>query len=99
VSEDTILKAYRSVYKGAAKLPTEKSLAVLRFVDEHTSSGGKPEWASLTRLWNEQHPEMTYEIRPRGLRKSYERAKLFMEEMISLSTEETEEGGQTSPHS
>jgi hypothetical protein len=99
ISEDTILKAYRSVYKGDAKLSTEKSLAVLRFVDEHTSPEEKPQWASLTRLWNEQHPEMTYEIRSGGLRKSYEGAKPFMEEMISLSTEEAEEGGQTSPHS
>jgi hypothetical protein len=98
ISEDTILKAYRSVYKGDAKLSTEKSLAVLRFVDERTPTGEQPKWTGLTRLWNEQHPEMTYEIRSGGLRKSYEGAKPFMEEMISLSTEEAEEGGQNSPH-
>jgi hypothetical protein len=72
---------------------------VLRFVDERTPTGEQPKWTGLTRLWNEQHPEMTYEIRSGGLRKSYEGAKPFMEEMISLSTEEAEEGGQTSPHS
>jgi hypothetical protein len=99
ISEDTILKAYRSVYKGDAKLSTEKSLAVLRFVDEHTASGEKPQWASLTRLWNEQHPEMTYTPRSGGLPKSYDGAKRFMYQMISLCTEEVEEGGQTSPHS
>jgi len=92
VSEDTILRSYRSACKGDAKLPTEKSLAVLRFVDEHTLAGEEPQWASLTGLWNEQHPEMTYEKRSGGLRKSYGGAKVFMEEMISHWTEEAEEG-------
>jgi hypothetical protein len=99
VSEDTILRAYRSAYKGDAKLSTEKSLAVLRFVDEQTPPEEKPQWARLTKLWNEQHPEKTYEERSGGLRKSYEGAKRFMKEMISLSTEEAEEGDQSLPPS
>jgi hypothetical protein len=97
VSEDTILRSYRSARKGDAKLPTEKSLAVLRFVDEHTPSGEVPQWARLTRLWNEQYPEMTYDKRSGGLCKSYGGAKRFMEEMGSRWTEEAEKGNQTFP--
>jgi hypothetical protein len=97
VSEDTILKAYHSVYKGDAKLPTEKSLAVLRFVNEHTSSEEEAHWANLTRFWNEEHPEMTYDVRSGGLGKSYGVANRFMEEITSLWTEVVEEGNQTFP--
>jgi hypothetical protein len=95
VSEATVLKSYRSAYKGDAKLPTEKSLAVLRFVNERTPPGERPNWASLTRLWNEQHPELAYEGRSGGLRKSYEGAKLFMEEMASLWRRKAEEEDQS----
>ena len=98
VSEDTIIRSYRSTYKGDAKLPTAKSLAVLRFVDEHTSLGEKPQWASLTKLWNKQHPEKTYTPRSGGLPKSYKRAKRFMEEVASLWTREAEGGIQSFPH-
>ena len=79
--------------------PTEKSLAVLRFVDEHTASGDKPHWTNLTRLWNEQHPEMTYVPRSRGFRKSYDNAKRFIERVASHWTQKAEGGGQTFPHS
>jgi hypothetical protein len=98
VSEDTIIRSYRSAYKGDAKLPTQKSLAVLRFVNERTLTGERPKWTSLTRLWNEQHPEMTYNPRSGGFRKSYEDAKRFMEGVTSRWTQKAEGGGQTFPH-
>jgi hypothetical protein len=94
VSEDTILRSYRSAYKGDAKLPTQKSLAVLRFVDERTLTGERPKWASLTKLWNEQHPEMTYTLRSGGFGKSYDDAKRFVEDVASLWTRGAKEGRQ-----
>jgi hypothetical protein len=35
----------------------ERTLAVMRFVTEHTNDeGNRPSWSQLTDLWNEQHP-------------------------------------------
>jgi hypothetical protein len=55
---------------------TERTLAVLRFVTEHTDDeGNRPSWPQLTTLWNEQHPgEWSFKDRF-GLRKAYLRSE------------------------
>jgi hypothetical protein len=61
ISEKTIRKAYRRcqivVQGGDNRRMKERTLAVMRFVTEHTNDeGNRPSWSQLTDLWNEQHP-------------------------------------------
>jgi hypothetical protein len=80
VSEKTIRKAYRKgqevVHGGDNRRMKERTLAVVRFVAEHTDDeGNRPSWSQLTALWNEQHPgEWRFKDRF-GLRKTYLRAE------------------------
>jgi hypothetical protein len=79
ISEKTIRKAYRKGQKvvqgGDNRRMKERTLAVVRFVAEHTDDeGNRPSWAQLTDLWNEQHPgEWKFKDRF-GMRKTYQRA-------------------------
>ena len=60
----------------------ERTLAVVRFVTEHTDGEGKRQlsWSQLTDLWNEDHPgEWRFKGRS-GLRKAYLRAS---EELVT----------------
>jgi len=54
----------------------ERTLAVMRFVTEHTDDeGNRPSWSQLTDLWNKEHPgEWRFKDRF-GLRKAYLRAE------------------------
>ena len=54
----------------------ERTLAVMRFVTEHTDDeGSRPSWSQLTDLWNKKHPgEWSFKDRF-GLRKAYLRAE------------------------
>ena len=81
ISEKTVRKAYRKGQKvvqgGDNRRMKERTLAVVRFVTEHTDDGGKRllSWSQLTDLWNEQHPgEWSFKDRF-GLRKAYLRAE------------------------
>jgi hypothetical protein len=54
----------------------ERTLAVMRFVTEHTDDEGKRllSWSQLTDLWNQEHPgEWDFKGRS-GLRRAYLRA-------------------------
>ena len=79
ISEKTIRKAYRKCQKvvqgGDNRRMQERTLAVMRFVTEHTDDeGNRPPWPRLTELWNEKHPgEWRFKGRF-GLRKAYLRA-------------------------
>jgi hypothetical protein len=80
VSEKTIRKAYRKGQKvvqgGDNRRMKERTLAVVRFVTEHTDDeGNRPPWPWLTELWNEKHPGK-WRFKDRfGLRKVYMRAE------------------------
>jgi hypothetical protein len=81
ISEKTVRKAYRKAQKvvqgGDNRRMKERTLAVMRFVTEHTNEEGRRllSWAQLTDLWNEQHPgEWSFKDRF-GLRKAYLRAE------------------------
>jgi hypothetical protein len=81
ISERTIRKAYRKgqkVVQGGDNRPMkERTLAVMRFVTEHTNDEGRRllAWAQLTDLWNKEHPgEWRFKGRS-GLRKAYLRAE------------------------
>jgi hypothetical protein len=81
VSEKTVRKAYRKGQKvvqgGDNRRMKERTLAVVRFVAEHTDDEGRRllSWSQLTDLWNEQHPgEWSFKDRF-GLRKAYLRAE------------------------
>ena len=81
ISEKTFRKAYRKCQKvvqgGDNRRMKERTLAVMRFVIEHTDDEGRRllPWSQLTDLWNEQHPgEWSFKSRF-GLRKSYLRAE------------------------
>jgi len=80
ISEKTLRKAYRKcqtvVQGGDNRRMKERTLAVMRFVTEHTDDeGNRPSWSQLTELWNEQHPgEWRFKDRF-GLRKAYLRAE------------------------
>ncbi len=80
ISEKTFRKAYRKCQKvvqgGDNRRMQERTLAVMRFVTEHTDDEGtRPTWSKLTDLWNEQHPsEWSFKDRF-GLRKAYLRAE------------------------
>ena len=79
ISEKTIRKAYRKCQKvvqgGDNRRMQERTLAVMRFVIEHTPDEGKrPSWSQLTDLWNKEHTgAWTFKDRF-GLRKAYRRA-------------------------
>jgi hypothetical protein len=79
ISEKTFRKAYRKCQKvvqgGDNRRMNERTLAVMRFVTEHTDAeGNRPPWPRLTGLWNEKHPG-EWRIKDRfGLRKVYMRA-------------------------
>jgi hypothetical protein len=79
ISEKTIRKAYRKcqrvVQGGDNRRMQERTLAVMRFVTEHTDDEGKRStWSQLTDLWNEQYPgEWRFKDRF-GMRKTYVRA-------------------------
>jgi hypothetical protein len=77
VSEKTFRKAYRKCQKvvqgGDNRRMKERTLAVVRFVTEHTDDEGRRllSWSQLTDLWNGQHPsEWSFKDRF-GLRKAY----------------------------
>ena len=81
ISEKTVRKAYRKGQKvvqgGDNRRMKERTLAVVRFVTEHTDDEGRRllSWSQLTDLWNEQHPgEWSFKDRF-GLRKAYLRAE------------------------
>jgi hypothetical protein len=81
ISEKTIRKAYRRGQKvvqgGDNRRMKERTLAVMRFVTEHTDEEGRRllSWAQLTDLWNEQHPGEWWFKDRFGLRKAYLRAE------------------------
>jgi len=55
----------------------ERTLAVMRFVTEHTNDEGRRllSWSQLTDLWNKENPgERSFKGRS-GLRKAYLRAE------------------------
>lgn len=80
ISEKTIRKAYRKgqevVQGGDNRRMKERTLAVVRFVTEHTDDeGSRPSWPKLTDLWNKEHSgEWRFKDRF-GLRKAYLRAE------------------------
>src|SRR5215211_1601914 len=81
ISEKTLRKAYRKCQKvvqgGDNRRMKERTLAVMRFVTEHTDDEGRRllSWSQLTDLWNEQHPgEWRFKDRF-GMRKTYLRAE------------------------
>ena len=81
ISEKTFRKAYRkcqtAVQGGDNRRMKERTLAVMRFVTEHTDYEGKRllSWSQLTDLWNKKHPgEWRFKDRF-GLRKAYLRAE------------------------
>jgi hypothetical protein len=81
ISEKTVRKAYRKGQKvvqgGDNRRMKERTLAVVRFVTEHTDDEGRRvlSWSQLTDLWNEQHPgEWSFKDRF-GLRRAYLRAE------------------------
>jgi hypothetical protein len=80
ISEKTIRKAYRKgqkvVHGGDNRRMQERTLAVMRFVTEHTDDeGNRPTWSHLTDLWNKEHTgAWTFKDRF-GLRKAYLRAE------------------------
>ena len=80
ISEKTLRKAYRKCQKvvqgGDNRRMKERTLAVMRFVTEHTDEEARrPPWSQLTELWNKQHPgEWRFKDRF-GLRKTYLRAE------------------------
>jgi hypothetical protein len=80
ISEKTIRKAYRKcqrvVQGGDNRRMQERTLAVMRFVTEHTDDEGKRStWSQLTDLWNEHYPgEWRFKDRF-GMRKTYLRAE------------------------
>src|SRR5215216_5395023 len=81
ISEKTFRRAYRKCHKavqgGDNRRMKERTLAVMRFVTEHTDDEGRRlrSWSQLTDLWNEQHPgEWSFKDRF-GLRKAYLRAE------------------------
>jgi hypothetical protein len=79
ISEKSIRKAYRKCQKvvrgGDNRRMKERTLAVMRFVIEHTDDKGKrPSWSQLTDLWNKEHTgAWTFKDRF-GMRKAYLRA-------------------------
>jgi hypothetical protein len=81
ISEKTFRKAYRKCQKvvqgGDNRWIMERTLAVMRFVINHTDNEGKRllSWSQLTDLWNEEHPS-EWRFKDRfGLRKAYLRAE------------------------
>jgi hypothetical protein len=81
ISEKTVRKAYRKGQKvvqgGDNRRMKERTLAVVRFVTDHTDDEGRRlrSWSQLTDLWNEQHPGQ-WSFKDRfGLRKAYLRAE------------------------
>jgi len=80
ISEKTFRKAYRKCQKvvqgGDNRRMKERTLAVMRFVTEHTDDEGKRllSWSQLTDLWNKENPgEWSFKGRS-GLRRAYLRA-------------------------
>jgi hypothetical protein len=80
ISEKTFRKAYRKcqnvVQGGDNRRMKERTLAVMRFVTEHTDDeGNRPSWTQLIDLWNEEHTG-EWRVKDRfGLRKAYLRAE------------------------
>jgi hypothetical protein len=80
ISEKTFRKAYRKCQKvvqgGDNRRLKERTLAIMRFVTEHTDDEGRrPPWSQLTHLWNKKHSgEWRFEDRF-GMRKAYLRAE------------------------
>jgi hypothetical protein len=80
ISEKTFRKAYRKcqkvVQEGDNRRMGERTLAVMRFVTQHTDDdGNRPAWPQLTELWNKEYPgEWRFKDRF-GLRKTYLRAE------------------------
>jgi hypothetical protein len=81
ISEKTFRKAYRKCQKvvqgGDNRRMKDRTLAVVRFVTEHTDDEGRRllSWSQLTDLWN-QHHTSEWRFKDRfGLRKAYLRAE------------------------
>jgi hypothetical protein len=81
ISEKTFRKAYRKCQKvvqgGDNRRMKDRTLAVVRFVTEHTDDEGRRplSWSQLTDLWNQHHPS-EWRFKDRfGLRKAYLRAE------------------------
>jgi len=81
ISEKTVRKACRKgqqlVQGGDNRRMKDRTLAVMRFVTEHTDDEDRRllSWSQLTDLWNEEHPgEWSFKGRS-ALRKAYLRAE------------------------
>jgi hypothetical protein len=74
VSEDTIVRAYRTIQTLHRQPPGDKTLRVLRFVSEQANDEGVlPSWATLYELWNAAYPDERFSSRS-ALFKAYRRA-------------------------
>ena len=84
ISEKTVRKGYRKCQKvvqgGDNRRMKERTLAVMRFVTEHTDDeGNRPPWSQMTNLWNEKH-RGKWKFNDRfGLRKTYLRGEEELE--------------------
>lgn len=77
VSEETVLRTYRTIMSRHRRLPGEKTLRVLRFVSEQADEDGcLPAWPKLLDQWNAANPDERFSpVSGRGaLQKAYERA-------------------------
>ena len=77
VSEKTFRRAYRKcrkvVWGGNSRRMKARTLAVMRFVTEHTHEEYQRlrSWSQLTDLWNDEHPAAWSFKGGSGLRKAY----------------------------
>ena len=61
VSDETVLRAYRTVVSRHRRLPNDKTLWVVRFVYEQADEEGRPpSWPELLHRWNAANPEETF---------------------------------------
>jgi hypothetical protein len=73
VSEDTIVRAYRTIQKLHRQPPGDKTLRVLRFVSEQADDEGVlPTWTTLYERWNADNPDERFADRS-ALYKAYRR--------------------------
>lgn len=74
VSEDTIVRAYRTIQTLHRQPPGDKTVRVLHFVSEQADDEGVlPSWATLCEGWNAENPDERFSNRD-GLFKAYWRA-------------------------
>ncbi len=74
VSEETVLRAYRTIQSAHRRPPGGKTLRVLHFVSEQTDQeGALPPWSELLDRWNEANPNERFSDRS-ALRRAYRRA-------------------------